>query len=211
MSNNTTSNIIENSNTTINKRFQIVLCEIHNPNYHGICAKSDTQIATHFLVYNRYNYIDFAKMINEIDNYTDSDIDSDIDSDNDEYFHRESSNIFDDIYSFQMHIERDIIPHNAYTKHPFIRNYEVIISNDNYIQPEIAEVVYLCGDECVAILKTFWIRIIQRAWKRVYKERQNIILIRRNPMSLKYRERNGKWANNCCNLPGLYGMLVLQS
>ena len=203
MSDNTQSyNTLENSsNNIINKRFQIVLCEIHNPNYHGICAKSDNQIANHFLVYSRYEYIDFTTMINEMDNYTDSESDSDND---------DSCNIFDDIYSFQMHIERDIIPHNAYTEHPFIRNYEAIISNDNYIKPEIAEVMYLSGNECIAILKTFWIRIIQRTWKRVYKERQNIILIRRNPMSLKYRERNGRWANNCCNLPGLHGMLVLR-
>jgi hypothetical protein len=190
MSNNTTSNtIIENSNNSIiDKRFTIVLCEIHNPNYHGICAKSDKQIANHFLVYRKYDCIDFTKMINEMDNYTDSESDSE----SDEYIDYDSSNIFDDIYYFQMHIERDIIPHNAYKRHPFIRNYEAIISDDNYIKPEIAEVIYLSSGECIAILKTFWIRIIQRTWKRVYKERQNIFLIRKSPLSLRYRERNGK-------------------
>ena len=49
--------------------------------------------------------------------------------------------------------------------HPFIRNYKNIISNTNYIKPEIAEIFYLSGDECISILKTFWIRIFVRNCK----------------------------------------------
>jgi hypothetical protein len=41
---------------------------------------------------------------------------------------------------------------------------------DKIIQPEIAECIILSGGEFVAILKTFWIRIIQRKWKKVFKK-----------------------------------------
>ena len=56
--------------------------------------------------------------------------------------------------------------------HPLIRNYKTIISNNSYIKPEIAEVLYLSGGECVAILKTVWIRILQRTWKRKFLNKQ---------------------------------------
>ena len=37
------------------------------------------------------------------------------------------------------------------------------------LQPEIAECIILSGDETIAILKTFWIKIIQRKLKKVFK------------------------------------------
>jgi len=37
------------------------------------------------------------------------------------------------------------------------------------LHPEIAECIILTGGETVAILKTFWIRIIQRKWKKVFR------------------------------------------
>ena len=40
---------------------------------------------------------------------------------------------------------------------------------DKIIQPEIAECIILSGGEYVAILKTFWIKIIQRKWKKVFR------------------------------------------
>jgi hypothetical protein len=52
--------------------------------------------------------------------------------------------------------------------HPYIRNYNHI--NRNILNIQIAEKIILKGGECVAILKTFWIRIIQRTWKRVFRK-----------------------------------------
>ena len=40
---------------------------------------------------------------------------------------------------------------------------------DKILQPEIAECIILSGEETIAILKTFWIKIIQRKWKKVFK------------------------------------------
>jgi hypothetical protein len=72
---------------------------------------------------------------------------------------------------------------------------------------EIAECIYLPSDHCISILKTIWLKIIQRTWKKIYKERQVIISIRRNPNSLRHREIYGTWPNNCFCYPGLKGML----
>lgn len=52
--------------------------------------------------------------------------------------------------------------------HPYIRNYNHI--NRNILNIQIAEKVILKGGECVAIIKTFWIRIIQRTWKKVFRK-----------------------------------------
>jgi len=58
------------------------------------------------------------------------------------------------------------------------------------------------------ILKTFWLKIIQRSWKRVYRTRQSFVLDCKNPNSLFYRQLHGKWKNNK-QYPGIRGMLAL--
>jgi len=90
--------------------------------------------------------------------------------------------------------------------HNIFRNYINII-RDNYIKPQIAECIYLQNGESVCIIKTFWIRIIQRAWKRIFKERKNIIEKRKTVHALYYREINGKWPSYCRNYPSINGML----
>jgi len=92
-------------------------------------------------------------------------------------------------------------------KHDIYKNYNEIILNQNYIKPEITECIYLDSGHCVAIIKTFWIKIIQKTWKNILKKRENIIKIRCHPNSLRHREITGKWPKNCRNFPLLKGML----
>jgi hypothetical protein len=61
-------------------------------------------------------------------------------------------------HEYKKHINRNIFKQKM-NNHPLIRNYKNIITKANYIKPEIAEIFYLSGDECISILKTFWIRI----------------------------------------------------
>ena len=56
---------------------------------------------------------------------------------------------------------------------------------------------------CNAIIKTFWLKIIQRKWKKIYKEQQEYIKKMRNPMNLFAREIGKTF---CC--PTFYGMLT---
>jgi hypothetical protein len=91
--------------------------------------------------------------------------------------------------------------------HDIFRNYREIVNNFNYIKPEITECIYLNTNHCIAIIKTIWLRLIQRKWKSICKERKLCISMRCRPNSLKYKEIYGKWPNNCLNYPGIKGML----
>lgn len=72
---------------------------------------------------------------------------------------------------------------------------------------EIAECIYLPSDHCVSIIKTFWLKLIQKRWKNILKERKMCISRRSNPNAIHHREIYGKWPNNCINYPLLKGML----
>ena len=62
------------------------------------------------------------------------------------------------------------------------------------------------GDYC-CILKTFWLRLIQRTWKRVFAQKMATVRRRGSILSLKYSEIHGKYPDGLRHLPGLYGML----
>jgi len=192
------SDSVDSSSFANNRRFQIVLCELHNPSIHGFDYNSDPEVTGHYLIHSKYDYIPPPQML--------AGYDSDGDYWDEEWF-QEDPNIYDVIQDFKDHIQYNIVPSSERSKHPFIRNYKRIISNENYIKPEIAECLYLSGDECVAILKTFWLRLVQRAWKRVFAERNQIYARRMRPDSLRHREIMGKWPSTCNRLPGLRGML----
>ena len=53
------------------------------------------------------------------------------------------------------------------------------------------------------IIKTTYLRQIQRKWKAIYKERKRVIRLRCNLHNIHYREIYGKWPNNCFHLPTL--------
>jgi hypothetical protein len=86
--------------------------------------------------------------------------------------------------------------------HDLHPNYREIIMQHNYVKPEIVECIYLKPyDHCIAIIKTFWIKIIQRAWKNVLKKRQHI---QKSIATLRHRELTGRWPA----IPGLRGLLT---
>ena len=91
--------------------------------------------------------------------------------------------------------------------HPTIRNYYKIVTNTNYIRPEIGEYIILPTHEAVAVLKTFWIRIIQKKWKKVLKQKQQMIEERCKLPCLQFRQITGYWPAHCKILPTLKGML----
>jgi hypothetical protein len=83
-----------------------------------------------------------------------------------------------------------------------IQNYGLTFNN-----LQIAECLYLPSQHCVSILKTFWLKLIQRTWKKVYKNKQLINNRRCRPNALKYKEIYGRWPIDCLNYPTLKGML----
>lgn len=143
---------------------------------------------------------------------TDSDIYSDIDSDIDNLYEPEEVSLTK--FNFVV-CELYNIPDCGiyYLTHYRFKKYDYdeadYITQDILINSriEIAQCIYLPSQYCISILKTFWLRLIQRKWKNIINERKKILRKRCNLSSLKYIEINGKWPNDCLNYPLLKGML----
>ena len=90
---------------------------------------------------------------------------------------------------------------NRNNDHPFIDNFQALLARKDIVSLDIVEVKTLEGGEMVGIKKTFWLKIIQRLYKRVYKERLGILQLRKSPHSLYYKKINGKWPKYCRRMP----------
>lgn len=199
---------MQNLSIDVKNKHYLMLCELHYPELHGKNEYSDPNIETHYLVCDRfepYTGISMTDIESGIDYETDREYGSDSDDDyEDNRLHRinDSIKFLKSIYS-----NNNLYSNRYYGVHPTIRNYKNIIRNPNYIKPEIGEYIILPTQESIAILKTFWLRIIQKKWKKVFKERKNVIKQRCHISNLSIREIRGRWNNSCVNLPGLRGML----
>jgi len=189
-----------------NKHY-LMLCELHYPPFHGKTEDSNPYIETHYLVNDRFEPktgISYSCL----DEHEEYDTDNEYNSDDEDINQNSLIKLNDSIQFLKKHYSSisNYNP-NYFKKHPTIRNYHNIISSPNYFKPEIGEYIILPTQEAIAILKTFWLRIIQRKWKKVFAERQNIIKQRCYISSLNELEIYGKWPQTCNNLPGLKGML----
>lgn len=63
------------------------------------------------------------------------------------------------------------------------------------------------GEYC-AIIKTFWLRIVQRAWKKQFAKRQSIIRSRGHIASQRHFELTGTYPRSIRTIPGLRGLLA---
>jgi hypothetical protein len=57
------------------------------------------------------------------------------------------------------------------------------------------------------ILKTFWLRIVQRTWRKIFQQRQKIIQIRKSVSSQSYFSINGKYPLSASYLPQYSGII----
>jgi hypothetical protein len=57
------------------------------------------------------------------------------------------------------------------------------------------------------ILKTFWLRIVQRTWRRIYRERKEKLNKRKSITALRHREITGKFPIGIRVLPTIEGSL----
>ena len=58
------------------------------------------------------------------------------------------------------------------------------------------------------IKKTFWLKLIQRTWKKIYKKRREIMKQRMMLHHLRYRELHGRWPQKLHYLPSVYDIKV---
>ena len=94
----------------------------------------------------------------------------------------------DEITDFHEAIRAELSTTEAWYNNA-IQNYEEIISSPHYPKLEIIQSFYLPGLEEVACIKTFWLKIFQRKWKRIYKQNNS----RKHPMIIRYRAIHGRW------------------
>jgi hypothetical protein len=74
--------------------------------------------------------------------------------------------------------------------------------NKKYIRLEIIQADELQpGAERVAYFKTFWLRIVQRCWKKVFKARKALIQKRSSIKALQEKQRTGQWPQGLRNYP----------
>jgi hypothetical protein len=127
--------------------YQLGLCELHCWKLHG----GDKYLGHYLLI---STYPDLHSPPNNDDSEDD-----------------ENENIFDEAKVYGEYYAMELF--NA--THSFIRNYTKIIQHPAYIKPEIMQIVILETGENVAILKTCWLRIFQRMWRRKYAKFLSII------------------------------------
>jgi len=201
----------------------IVLCELHHYAIHGRPEKLHRDILSHWLVIDRFDSLFQTALLNGYDSdgsywslneddLTDGDGGHEDDHDNDNDDEPDESIIND-----MMHMHRakyiDYINSHQFERknHPYIRNYANIVARPHYIQPHIAQIIRIGNNALfyysVAIIKTIWLRLVQRNWKRVFNERKRILKLRGSSKALFYRQINGKWPSYCLYYPSLSGML----
>jgi hypothetical protein len=91
----------------------------------------------------------------------------------------------------------------------YLYSYSVIkpLRINNETRVEIMKTHILEDDSLSVVLKTHWIRLIQRCWKKVFQQRCEIIRKRRNPKTLLLAQQTGKYPYGLNHIPGIRGML----
>jgi len=118
---------------------------------------------------------------------------------------------YDDIDFDDNFLLSSAISPSIFFKYDFknIVEYLYFYSNNTLFIPKIDIMKLIIKDDNIytVILKTYWIRLIQRHWRSLLKKRAGILKIRCSLKALKYREINGNNLPGCKNLPTLRGLL----
>jgi hypothetical protein len=112
---------------------------------------------------------------------------------NEEFYNNEHEELID-IVTQQYDRLFDITPNTVL--HPFIQTYRNIAKN--FIRLDIIKMDVLETEETICTIHTFWIKIIQRKWKKIFNERKKILNYRKNIGNLMSRELMGRYKKNNC-------------
>lgn len=89
------------------------------------------------------------------------------------------------MYEYLIHYQWSIIPKRSI----------------DIIQLYIENHLYKC------VIKTHWLRLIQRHWKHAYAERKKVIQLRKTIRNIKYFQLHGRYVYGANYLPSLHGLL----
>jgi len=87
----------------------------------------------------------------------------------------------------------------------YLHDYSIFVTNSNI---DIMKLFILDDHTYTVVIKTYWLKIIQRHWKKIFSQRKYCISRRRQIKTMMYVERNGMYPYDCHNMPGLQGMLM---
>ena len=152
--------------------YQLALCEIHHPLLHGPLVQRPEE-------YNINNHFLIYTTYSAREFY------------NNDYKPEE--------VSFQRYRHQQALAMRLNETHPSLRNY-----NQKYCRLEIIQyhILNVNGSRYhIAYLKTFWLRIVQRCWKKVYKARQELLVRRSSIKALEERHRTGSWPKHLRTWP----------
>jgi len=92
----------------------------------------------------------------------------------------------------------------------YLAEYENLIRNDSIPLPTLHIIKLHISDNLTyqAIVKTCWLKIIQRTWKKQFAKREMVLQLRGGIQSQRHFELTGKYPKELQYIPGLHGMLV---
>jgi len=116
-------------------------------------------------------------------------------------------------------IDDELIYVNALSKHTFFHfpfdfvlfylYFYSIIQLDSFSkQMNIMKLDIAKDGTYRVIIKTYWIKIIQRIWKRIFRERKEILRKRGSISAQLYFSQHGKYPPLINRLPDLYGLFI---
>ena len=149
-------------------RYRLGFCDLLHPYLHGVCNDEDDINES---IYGHYLYVTETELEN-------------------------ASNMIRMRESTFNYAARQIGGSQA-MRHPIMRNYSNYATHYYHISPQILEIIEGPGNYSTAVIKTHYIRLLQRKWKSIYERRKKIIALRKNPKAMMYRELYGKWPNRC--------------
>ena len=102
---------------------------------------------------------------------------------------------------------------NSFFRHSYdnINNYLYYYGLVRIPQHEvqIMQVDRLADETCTVTIKTHWLRLVQRHWKKTYCKRRNMVRHRMSPQMQRYSQIHGKYPDCISRLPSLRGMLSM--
>jgi len=158
--------------------FELALLELYMPLKHGILQpKHASKLYGNYIIIERVPIDTFYSQVKRVTKQL-------------KHIKREYNSYIDKL-KYEMNIT---------TLHPFIRNYEKIIKNPKHYKIEIIQPTTTSIGEnewdqySTALVKTHWIRLIQRKWRCFLKTRNNEV---KKMVNLRHREVTGKFPDHC--------------
>ena len=87
----------------------------------------------------------------------------------------------------------------------YLLDYSIFVTKPNI---DIMQLFILDDYTYTVVIKTHWLRIIQRHWKKIYSQRKYCISRRKQIKTIMDFERKGRYPCDCDIMPGLPGMLM---